>query len=128
MLTLSPINNKFKAYLNIYNSATYFPSHMGSVESGDVTITSPVDEVVIANLPMSHMYGLNMYGTWHLTAGFTLIVVRKFDVEKYVYLVEKYRVTIYLYIQAVRILANRYTRYGDSVDSIDSSSDATLLH
>jgi len=60
--------------------------------SGDVSITSPVDEVTLAVLPLYHIYAIEMYATHALTAGFQVITMQRFNREQFLRLVELHKV------------------------------------
>ena len=73
-------------------SATYCEPYLRSMTSGDVSITSPVDEVTVAVLPLFHIYAIEMYITHALTAGFRIITMCRFNREKFLQLVECHKV------------------------------------
>lgn len=56
------------------------------------TASSSVEEVTVTAISMAHMFGINMLVTHALVLGFRLIVMKKFDVKKYLLLVEKHKV------------------------------------
>jgi acyl-CoA synthetase (AMP-forming)/AMP-acid ligase II len=81
-----------RKFFFLISSATFFASHFRSLASGDVAITSWTDEVTITVLPLFHIYAIEMYMTHALTIGMTLVVIQRFHREKFLQLVEKYKV------------------------------------
>ncbi|KAJ7943911.1 4-coumarate--CoA ligase-like [Quillaja saponaria] len=51
------------------------------------------ENVNLAVLPMFHMYGLSLFVTGLLTLGTTIVVMRKYDVDEVVKVIDKYKVT-----------------------------------
>jgi acyl-CoA synthetase (AMP-forming)/AMP-acid ligase II len=51
------------------------------------------DDVVVAVLPMFHIYGMNVIMNMALAHGSTIVTMPRFDVEGYLSLVERHRVT-----------------------------------
>ena len=77
----------------MYPSSGFSSTSSGNVVSASATA---VDEVTIALMPMFHQYGILTYIAHHLTLGFKLIIMNKFDVELYLHLATKYEVLISL--------------------------------
>lgn len=67
-----------------------------------------MDEVTITALSMAHMFGINMYLAHTLPLGFKLIIMKKFEVKNYLYLIEKY--------QVIDILLSSFRRFYSLTD------------
>lgn len=78
-------------------SADLHPSNFASLDCGDITLTTPADDITIAVLPMFHQYGILMYFTNALAMGYKLVVMAKYDVRLYLKLVDVHRVFILLH-------------------------------
>jgi acyl-CoA synthetase (AMP-forming)/AMP-acid ligase II len=80
----------------VFASADLHPSNFALPDSGYVTLTTPVDDVTVAVLPMFHQYGILMYFTHALAIGNKLVVLAKYDVKLYLKLVAVHRVSAFL--------------------------------
>lgn len=54
---------------------------------------SCLENVFLAVLPMFHIYGLSLFAMGLLSLGSTVIVMRKFDIDEVITVIDKYRVT-----------------------------------
>lgn len=54
---------------------------------------SSLKSVFLAVLPMFHIYGLSLFATGLLSLGSTVVVMRKFDINEVINVIEKYKVT-----------------------------------
>ncbi|XP_004512448.1 4-coumarate--CoA ligase-like 6 isoform X1 [Cicer arietinum] len=54
---------------------------------------SSLNNVYLAALPMFHVYGLSLFAAGLLSLGSTIIVMRKFDIDKVIRVIDKYNVT-----------------------------------
>lgn len=54
---------------------------------------SCLNNVFLAVLPMFHIYGLSLFGMGLLSLGCTVVVMRKFDIDEVIAVIDKYKVT-----------------------------------
>ena len=77
------------------------------VQAGPVHAFSP-DDVVIAVLPFFHIYGLSVIMNQGLLAGATLVTMPRFDLEQFLDLLERHRVTRALVVPPIALALARH--------------------
>jgi long-chain acyl-CoA synthetase len=70
------------------------------------------NEVFMLALPIFHCYGLTAGMTFALVTGASMVLVPKFEVERVLKAIQKYKVSIFPGIQAIYVAINNYPQVG----------------